>query len=410
MHAMIESATTRFIESLGDACLVVTVDGDVVAANARADVLYLRPAGTLAGTPIAELCPESERDAVMAEIASCNGKPRSFRAIQVDGEGGRFVGEFSAKACHDADEPCVVLVVRRAAENDVACEGDLTLRTLMLNHITDGIVCHTLDGDLLFANRAALANWGVETLADARRLGRFGWVSDSQRENVHATMQRMVEDGEARFESHGLAPSGEVVHLEIHSTVVDNHGERLVVSSVRDITDRMETEEMMRYLAYHDMLTGLANRVLLESELAHAISMSDRHGDHVGVIFLDLNDFKPVNDTYGHAIGDHVLREVADRLAGAVRESDTVARPGGDEFVVLLPRVSAPDALPEITHKLVAEIARPIAIGQTTVTVNASAGFAMHVPGEDAETLLTRADLEMYRSRESGVAGWETPR
>lgn len=400
-------ATGRFIASLGDACLVVSTEGRVLAANALAEGLYGHGPGALLGMRITDLCPHSERDALIAEIASCNGKPRTFRAVQLDSAGASFVGEFSAKACHDLDEECVVLLVRRQAASDLSCEVDLTLRTLMLNHVTDGIVCHTLDGDLIFANRAALATWGVESLAEARKLGRFGWVAEGQRKNVAATLERMLTEGEARFESHGVAPSGRTVHLEIHSTVVENAGERLILSSVRDITDRIEAEETMRYLAYHDMLTGLANRVMLETELASALLQSDRHGDLVGVVFLDLNDFKPVNDTYGHAIGDHVLREVADRLAGSVRQTDTVARPGGDEFVVVLPRLSAPEDLPDIAAKLASEVAKPISIGTTTVSVSASVGIALHVPGEDAETLLTRADLAMYASREHEIPGWE---
>ncbi len=407
MSASADETVQRFIASLGDACLVVSAKGEVVTANALAESLYGRSPGALAGTSITDLCPGSERDAVMAEIASCNGRPRNFRAVQLDASGTSFVADFSAKACHDIAADCVVLIVRRSASTELSCEVDLTLRTLMLNHVTDGIVCHTLEGDLIFANRAALATWGCGSLAEARRLGRYGWVADGQRQGVSVTIERLLTEGEARFESHGLAPSGQTVHLEIHSTLVENDGMKMVLSSVRDITDRVEAEEAMRYLAYHDMLTGLANRVMLENELASALSHADRHGDRVGVVFLDLNDFKPVNDTYGHAIGDHVLREVADRLAGAVRQTDTVARPGGDEFVVLLPRLKDPEDLSRVASALASEIEKPIVVGSITISVSASVGIALHVPGEDAETLLTRADLAMYASREQGVPGWE---
>ncbi|MDZ4170274.1 MAG: diguanylate cyclase [Coriobacteriia bacterium] len=391
--------TDRFINSLGDACVIVSRGGEVTAANELALALYGRPRTEMIGVPFAALCPEFERDVMSGELASCNGQPRAFRALQLRAHGGGFVGEFTAKACHDPDE-CVVLLVREAQESETL-EGDLTLRTLMLNYVTDGIVCHTLDGELLFANRTAMVPWGVSSLDEARALGPFGWVSDEQRPVLAELMKSMIAEGELRFESHGHGPSGAEAHLEIHSVIIESAGQQIVISSVRDVSERMENEEAMRYLAYHDTLTGLANRVLLESELAHALALSDRYGDKVGVIFLDLNDFKPVNDTYGHAVGDDVLREVANRLAGAIRESDTVARPGGDEFVVLVPRLTTDSELTTIAAKLAAEIARPMDLGSTTITVSASLGSAIRQPGENAESLLTRADLAMYRSRKS---------
>lgn len=396
----------QFIEALGDACLVVSPEGRIIAANSLAGAMYLRDRDELAGRLVTELCPESEGDAVLAEIASCNGRPRSFHAVQRRGGGETFVGSFSAKACHSADHH-VLLLVRETQDATDTREQDLTLRTMMLNHVTDGIVCHTVEGELLFANRTALNSWGVADLCEARALGPFGWVSDEMRDRTANLIKEMRRKGESRFESHGTGPDGRSAHYEIHSVVIESADGEYVLSSVRDISERLETQEMMRYLAYHDQLTGLANRVLLDTELAHAVGISDRYGDIVGVIFLDLNDFKPINDTYGHAAGDDVLREVANRIAGLVRETDTVARPGGDEFVVLLPRLTDVSDLPGIARALVDEIGQPIQAGDTPVTVNASVGLAVHRPGEDAASLLTRADLAMYRSREDDIPGWE---
>lgn len=377
----------------------------VLAANAPAGELYGKPHLALTGVGISELCPAAEHDALILEIASCNGRPRSFTALQTR-ENDVFVGSFSAKSCHEDDLDHVVLIVREMEQSPGLCESDLTLRTMMLNHVSDGIVCYTPEGELLFANRTSLATWGVESLQEARALGPFGWMAEEMRSGLAERLTTVLKQGEARFESHGTAPNGEPVHLEISSTLVHHGSDTYILSSVRDITERIRAEEMVRYLAYHDTLTGLANRVLLESELAHAISLSDRHGDVVGVVFLDLDDFKPVNDTYGHTVGDHVLRVVADRLAGAVRDHDTVARSGGDEFVILLPRLTEEGDAAAVARKLSEEVARPITIGSETIQVNASVGVAVHEAGEDAESLLTRADLSMYRSREDGIPGW----
>jgi diguanylate cyclase (GGDEF)-like protein/PAS domain S-box-containing protein len=282
---------------------------------------------------------------------------------------------------------------------------DLELRTLMLDHVSDGIVCHTLDGRLLFANRTMLSTWGVASFAEACQLGPFGWVMPSQREHLDDVMTVMANEGAARFECHGLSVGGSEAHLEVSSRIVETATGTIAVSSVRDISDRMQADEMVRYLAYHDTLTGLANRVLLDTELTAAIATADTGGNTVGLIYLDLDRFKPINDTLGHAVGDAVLREVADRICGCVRDTDVVARPGGDEFVVLLPRIRRPEDLFTIAEKVAREVARPMHLSGHEISVTATLGFAFHEPGEDPESFMIRADLSMYEVRRTKAPG-----
>jgi diguanylate cyclase (GGDEF)-like protein len=146
----------------------------------------------------------------------------------------------------------------------------------------------------------------------------------------------------------------------------------------------------------------------LEDDLRSALASADRHDDLVGVVYLDLDDFKPVNDELGHAVGDDVLREVADRMLSCVRECDTVARLGGDEFLVLVSRLAHRDDLAVVARKLEDRIQGLIAVqGHPSVRVTASAGLATYVPGESAEDLMNRADHAMYRAKQAGVSGWE---
>ncbi len=157
----------------------------------------------------------------------------------------------------------------------------------------------------------------------------------------------------------------------------------------------------------HDELTGLPNRGLLQERMRQALANADRHGDIVGVVYADLDDFKPVNDTLGHTIGDEVLKIVADRLRSCMRESDTVARVGGDEFVALFPRLDSAAALGTVAASISGCIDVPIQIKGHQITVTTSVGLAVYREGEATDELITRADHAMYRAKQDGVSGWE---
>lgn len=269
----------------------------------------------------------------------------------------------------------------------------------LLENTVDGIIAYTPIGELVYANKAAEAQWGA-SFDEMQSRGLYGWVAATESERNAARTERIVREGSLRFESTGTTDDGSPYAIETHSRFVETSVGPLIISNVRDVSDRYAAEQMVRYLAYHDNLTGLANRVMLEQELVHAVAMSERHGDVVGLIYLDLDGFKPVNDRYGHFVGDQVLREIANRISGAVRETDVVARPGGDEFVVLFPRLSMASDLDTIAHTIQCSIERPVEVNSYVVELTASAGLAIHEKGEPAEAFLARADLAMYASRD----------
>ena len=169
----------------------------------------------------------------------------------------------------------------------------------------------------------------------------------------------------------------------------------------------LENTQYLRKMVHHDALTGLANRVLLYDRLNHAIAQRRRDGGTLAVMLLDLDDFKPVNDQHGHAVGDCLLMALAHRLRALVREGDTVARIGGDEFVIVLEDIPGAQAVDAVMQKLVSEAARPFEIGKHMVRVTASAGvalFPMHA--DDVDMLLVRADEAMYRAKNEGRNGY----
>lgn len=160
-------------------------------------------------------------------------------------------------------------------------------------------------------------------------------------------------------------------------------------------------EVSVRQAAFHDALTGLPNRVLFNDRLEHGLAQAFRHGWALAVMFVDLNDFKTINDTYGHAVGDEVLRIISTRLKDNTREDDTVSRHGGDEFLYLLMEVKEEGNIAMIAQKLVAAIQKPCALSVGPLVINASVGISIFSrDGTTAEALLKSADKAMYVAKQ----------
>ncbi|WP_422747844.1 diguanylate cyclase domain-containing protein [Mycobacterium sp. WMMD1722] len=210
-------------------------------------------------------------------------------------------------------------------------------------------------------------------------------------------------EGETQFRR----ADGTTVWGAVSASVVSPGGSRPYgICLVEDITSRKRAEAELQYLALHDPLTGLANRALLLDRARRALSevAAGQGAGDVGLIFLDLDGFKAVNDTWGHAQGDHVLEEVARRIEALVRDRDTVARLGGDEFAVLCPGISSVDQLRGVAERIRADVRGPVALatGDVYDGLSVSAGVVTSRPGWTAETLLQRGDALMYDAKRAG--------
>jgi diguanylate cyclase (GGDEF)-like protein/PAS domain S-box-containing protein len=218
------------------------------------------------------------------------------------------------------------------------------------------------------------------------------------------TFQAMVSGTLAPSEFRIFTKSGETRWVRTSSRPILD-GDRVVGlrAVLVDITDRKLAENQVKYVAYHDALTGLPNRRLLMDRLA--VALAHRHRDHrpLAIMFLDLDHFKLVNDTVGHAKGDQMLQRVAERLTSIVREGDTIARLGGDEFTVLLPEVAGVKDACEIARRILEQFRLPWVLAGQEFHATVSIGIAMYPQdGEDAETLLRNADTAMYRAKDQG--------
>lgn len=208
------------------------------------------------------------------------------------------------------------------------------------------------------------------------------------------------------FRNRYIRKDGGIVHILWAAFWSEEVGARIGVA--RNVTALWQAEEELRFLAHHDPLTGLANRALFNDRLDVALRAARRHNSTLALLFLDIDDFKGINDVHGHAAGDRVLCTIARRLESCVRETDTVARMGGDEFTVLLTDIQSEGAVSETVARILAVMAEPLdAESGSGKMPSCSIGIACYpADGEDADSLLSQADDDMYRiKRHRSAAG-----
>jgi len=202
--------------------------------------------------------------------------------------------------------------------------------------------------------------------------------------------------------------NGSAVHILWSARWSEEDGVRIGVA--RDVTALRQAEEELRFLAHHDPLTGVTNRALFKDRLESALRAAHRHQSSLALLFLDINDFKAVNDAHGHVMGDRVLCTVARRLESCIRETDTVARVGGDEFIVLLTDIPSTDTVSAKVDQVLAVMAEPLGAELDGIIMpSCSIGVAYYPEdGEDVDTLLSHADSKMYAmKRRSASRGFE---
>jgi diguanylate cyclase (GGDEF)-like protein/PAS domain S-box-containing protein len=265
------------------------------------------------------------------------------------------------------------------------------------------------DGQVLFLNAAAervYARPVRDFMADKALW--LGAVHQQDRALVLEWLRSVVRHGPSTLQYRIVRPDGEVRWIEDRARAVqDADGRALRLDGLSsDITERKSHEAEMAHMVNHDALTGLPNRNLLNDRIAQALAYARRAEQAVGILFLDLDGFKFINDSYGHTHGDALLKAVAERLGQAVRGGDTVARLGGDEFVVVLQSVADSDSAEAVAQDILGALAQPLEIEGQSLHVTASIGVSVFPhDGHSAELLLKHADIAMYRAKERGRNG-----
>ncbi|MFC0676547.1 EAL domain-containing protein [Lysobacter korlensis] len=287
-------------------------------------------------------------------------------------------------------------------------EADLRLLRRAVEAAYNGVViadAREPDLPIVYVNRAAEAMTGYSASEMLGRNCRFLQGDDRDQPGIDAIRQALLEAREARVLVRNYRKDGTLFWNDFQIAPVRNERGTLThfLGVFNDVSERQRYEEQLAHRATHDELTGLPNRLLLDDRLQQAILGSQRYGRGTTVVFIDLDDFKLVNDSLGHTAGDAALREVARRLEGVVRDTDTVSRFGGDEFVAVLTEQSSANGTLEVIRRISAALAQPIALGEVSHTLTASIGYCAYPQdGEDPETLLRHADLAMYQAKRHG--------
>ena len=223
-------------------------------------------------------------------------------------------------------------------------------------------------------------------------------VHPEDEERFRFNTEQIYQGQSAEIEYRIIRSDGEKIWVSDNAQVtMESDGRLMVYATIMDITERKETEQRIRHLATHDPLTDLPNRILFQEILEHSLNYAKRNDENLAVFFLDVNDFKSVNDTYGHHIGDELLISIAGRLRNSLREYDTVARISGDEFTLIAEQISTTESVNKVARKIEKSLCGKYQLQEHMLDISISIGGAIFPDhGEDFETLLQRADAAMY--------------
>jgi diguanylate cyclase (GGDEF)-like protein/PAS domain S-box-containing protein len=276
-----------------------------------------------------------------------------------------------------------------------------------LEHAPIGMVVATLDGRFIEVNQSICDLLGY-THEEFLTMTFMDITHPDDKEKTSDNVQKLLngEIGSYKLEKRYLRKDGVPVWAQVTVSLLrDGSGAPLnFIGQIEDISERKRHQDEIRQLAYYDALTGLPNRRLLQNNLEQSLAQAKRHGRFLAVMFLDLDHFKEINDTLGHDAGDELLKGMTARLETCVRSGDTVARPGGDEFVIILPEISHQKDATFVAEKILKLLSEPITIHEREMKITASIGITVY-PDDgavDAMDLMRKADVAMYRAKEAG--------
>lgn len=353
---------------------------------------------------------EMVREAIQTALASNQRFDLEYRIQTADGEirwvSERGTGIWNSQGQVEALEGFIQDITARKTSEQALQKAEQRYRSIFENTV-EGIFQTSPEGQYISANPALAKMYGFssaqELIGSLNVIGQQLYVNPQKRQEFSDLMQ--LREQIINFESEIYRRDGSTIWISENARAVHDQSGKLLYyeGTVVDITERKNYNHLIEYQATHDDLTGLPNRVLLKDRLYQAISNAGRSNSQLAVVFIDLDQFKDVNDSMGHHAGDQFLITMAERLQSCVRDSDTVARPGGDEFVLLLSNLHSLEGLSQVLQRILTTTALPCSIEQREFIVTCSLGISMYPDdGKDSETLLKNADTAMFKAKRAG--------
>jgi len=395
----------QLLDQIRDSVITMDLDGYISGWNRGAEQLFGYAAAEIIGKNILTLYADTDEDDPLFNAFLENGSHEmTVRRRKKSGE--IFWASVSLSVAHDeTGHPSGLVGYVVDISDRMAAEEKLHLHAKIFERNSEAVLVTDSAQRIISANQAFSVITGY---AEAEALGKSPEMLNALPENA-----LLNEDIRSRVDTTGqwsgelqlrrktgeCFPVGATVSLvqDLHGT----HGHLFLVFS--DITERKEAEYQIHRLAYYDPLTGLPNRALFYSLLDQVLSEAHRNRTYGALLFLDLNRFKNVNDSFGHTPADSILREVGRRLTATLRSQDLVSRLGGDEFVIALPDITRSEHAGHVAQKLLAAVAEPFLVEQHEVLLSASIGISVFPDdGRDPETLVKNADVAMYRAKKLG--------
>jgi diguanylate cyclase (GGDEF)-like protein/PAS domain S-box-containing protein len=304
-------------------------------------------------------------------------------------------------------------IERKAVEDALYLEKERALVTL--NSIGDAVLCTDMSGNITYLNLVAetMTGWPREEATGRPLAEIFQIIDGGTRKPARDPMEMAVEQNKTV----GLTVNCVLIRrdglespIEDSAAPIHDRAGRIIGAVIvfHDVSAARAMSFQMTYSAQHDIVTSLPNRMLLKDRISQSIALARRQSKPIAIIFLDLDGFKHINDSLGHAIGDKVLQSVSKRLLASVRASDTVSRQGGDEFVILISEITYPQDAATIANKILLALSPPHSIDGQDLHVSASIGLSVYpADGKDSETLIRNADTAMYHAKEMGRSNFQ---
>ncbi len=400
---------TSAMDFLEDAVFLLDLERRVIRANRAACRFVDSTPERLVGRPLSELIHPLGVPQPCSLCEAMTELRDAFITLELDHPGNSFGRpiEVMVKVVSDSDGRAVrCLVGIHDLSRTRRTEEELRLAATVFEGSHEGVVITDAERRVLRVNTAFTQITGVDTSAAlGRTVEDILCVDPAEHARQQYIRDTVAEQGLWQGEAWYRRKTGEIFPAWHRISVVHDHRGQVLhyINLFTDITEKKLSEERIHHLAHYDVLTELPNRLLFNDRLTHSMERAQRAGGKVGLLFMDIDHFKNVNDTLGHQCGDSLLQIVAERLRGAVREEDTVARLGGDEFTVVLEGLADVQDAGTVAAKILTAISQPINLHGHELFVRASIGISIFPEdGRDVQVLVRNADAAMYRAKEQG--------